>query len=130
MFRKLIPMLLGFCLAGNVVAETYNVSVEMENNKILIRYTTIETNSAMCFLKNQIVNLEAPDGPDSFGPVSVKTALDMESPCLMAQGPNRGSLELYLGYNLPQLSDGIYELVIDAEHHGFLDIRGGQGVYL
>lgn len=125
--HKSLALVLGVLTLGQfAVAAEYKVEVKPEaNNVVEVHFQTTRINSAMCHLETRRLTLDLGNrtlnaAVQSLGRIEVEASVDPLKPCLTAFGPHRGMVSLQLGYGLPQLVKGSYELVINGEKAGNL----------
>lgn len=91
---------------------------------LVIRFSTKEEKSAMCYLATHALALTFPNaaGLEGRGTIKIEAASDPQGICLAAMGPHRGAVTLALGNQLPGLARGAYDLTINNVDYGTLVI--------
>lgn len=109
-----------------------NFSLELERkegNETLLKISTIEHKSSMCYLTPVSYSIELPDY-DSVNREGGKIFFDVmllpDTICMMAFGPHRSTLHLMTGKELPLIPDGGYDIIINGHTEGEVVVRGGK----
>ena len=105
-----------------------NVTAQKSGRYLDINFETKQNQSAICELVAHRVTMDSAVAvAENERVLDGILEIDVEpvtgAPCLMAIGKHTGTMTFKLGKRYPELKLGVYELWINAEYYGELDIR-------
>lgn len=109
------------CLSKNKME--LKVQVSELGDSVSFEYVTKATYPSMCTLVAQRLELIADPLEKRSGKISFSTIVRPDAACYHAEGPHIGVLTLNLGEQLPSLSSGLYQIVINNEVYGYLRVE-------
>ena len=121
--------LLGLLLMSSVGwANDLNVAVHKSGRYLDIEYETKQNQSSMCELVGHRVTMDSTvtvlaDDRVTDGVLEMDVDVPSGAACLTAIGKHSGMMTFKLGKRYPELKLGVYELWINAEYYGELNIR-------
>jgi hypothetical protein len=127
---------LGFgapALAQDASPELLDVGVSSTADSVRIDFQTVDPQPAMCELRVNRLVLDAPRLDDSGrvadGSIRIRAGVDPNEICPQVVGPERGAVVLEKGRDLPELQVGRYQLEINGQMFGVLEV-GDNGARL
>lgn len=107
------------------------VSVTKQNRKVTISYETVVVQSSICGMYAFRVVLDGvlattPDKRVNGGMLQLETEVPNGVNCLMAIGPHSGQEVFTVGDAFPKLRRGTYQLWINSEDYGVLNVKKGS----
>jgi hypothetical protein len=129
----LLALGLGATALAQDAAPELQVGVSSTANNVRIDFQTADPQPAMCELRVNRLLLDAPHLDDSGrvldGLIRVRAGVDANEICPQIVGPERGSVVFEKGRDLPQLQVGRYDLEINGQPFGVLEV-GDNGARL
>ena len=119
-------------VSGAAFANDLKVTASLNDGQsVAINWTTKQTFSSMCGMGVDSLKLKPVtqtwQGDVQFpGAIEIETSTNRFAMCMMAFGPHRGGMNLPLGYQLPHLADGEYNLLINGQDYGVLSVSAEE----
>jgi len=128
MMIAILTMLVGLSPAW---ANDLTVTVTKQNSKVMIHYETVQNQSSICGMYAYRVVLDSnqatpPDKRVGNGVLEIETAVPPMTNCLMAIGPHSGMEVFTVGETFPKLKRGKYQLWINGEDYGLMNLKKGS----
>jgi hypothetical protein len=110
------------------LANDLNVAIVKQGRIVEIHYETNQDQTSMCEMMSYRVAMDSsvavlPDERVLDGVLEIDTEVPAGIPCLMAIGPYSGVETFKLGKRYPMLKPGFYELWINGEDYGELNVK-------
>jgi hypothetical protein len=123
--NKILASAVMLFMTGSAFGKSLTVKLgEVEDEQISIQWETIKKNfPSMCEMAVTQLDMTAPIKTVSKdGKIAIKAQTLRAQPCPTAIGPHRGRVTLQIGSKLPALTEGSYELIINNETYGTLEV--------
>ncbi len=129
-------LLIVVLLSGiNVFAGAHIFEVTpLKGKEFTINFKTKQTwPNRICNLKVTRLDIISPvpkeDSGATYGRIQMTTELDRWKPCMTGSGPNIGTMDFRVGWSLPELHYGSYEVLINGILEGKLHLAFGNAQF-